>query len=213
MFFKKWQQFFSQPTSEMLMEKHLQLAKDSRIEWLESVYQYPQIGQKKLNLNQVGVVDYQEHPLLFQTLLFSSIDCLIKKYQTSMLKTLSSLHSDMNQEQKSLEWLKTSLYVYKNAIQECARDQSLIFQFQLFFGKHPQKNSDLFKLRSFNIDLEILFMTDGRLKVTVYDDPTCLFDQELSPKLNSEFILVRPQIYDEIIQLLEQVSLTVKQIN
>ncbi len=103
-------------------------------------------------------------------------------------------------ENRSLEWLRVSLEVYKKALEEIQKDKDLILEF--YFGLDETKKLLIFN--SYNIFLQIHFH-NSLMSVQFYNDKD---SKSKTPAMSGDFYHLKNQIWDQIILLAEKISQT-----
>ncbi len=114
-------------------------------------------------------------------------------------------------EEKILEWIKVSFVILKKAIEEATQDEEATVQMMLFSGirSDNSNNSYRFKLRIYNLDIEII-ETKTLPQITVYDKKSAPeFLPEHQVLKGAMRTLLNP-ILDEIIQLLPLLEVLTK---
>lgn len=117
----------------------------------------------------------------------------------------SSLTSQIDQENRSLEWLKVTLMVLKNAVGEIKVNKDFLYQGRLFFGRRNPNSSPELRIQSLSLDIHLEFLEDHRLRVRAWnykDGKKTSKDQE---DLFAEFVTLKGPVFDEIILLLNEI--------
>lgn len=114
------------------------------------------------------------------------------------------------QEAQGKEWLRVSLEVLKKALanvaQERSKDGPEVLQGLLFCGYHPTNNKFTFRLRIFNLDIEVIEDETQSLRVMVFDKKNKDSFSGLEPALKMVFIQEKAPVLDQFITLLPNLS-------
>lgn len=117
------------------------------------------------------------------------------------------------QEDKGKEWLRVSLEVLKNALKEVSTNRSdngpEVSQGLFFCGNHPSTNKFTFRLRIFNLDLELQEDETKSLRVTVYNKKNQESFDNLEPVLQMVFNREKQDVIEYLINILPPVALTI----
>jgi hypothetical protein len=118
----------------------------------------------------------------------------------------SKINSDIDSEFKSLEWIKASLVVLKSAITKSLEDPHYIFDGQFFCGNRNDDESFQMRIQCLSLDLLLIFLEDGRLRVSIWDYRNLKSDSKVEPIFFGEFTKLKQPLFDEFIKLLVEVS-------
>jgi hypothetical protein len=119
-----------------------------------------------------------------------------------ILSNGSEVTSTIEEETKSLEWIKVSLVVLKSAIKKSLTDQSLLFNGQFFSGKRSVNDDFQMRIKCFSLDFLLEFLADGRLRVSVWNYKDQEHNSKVDPDFLGEFVKIKQSVFDEFIQLL-----------
>lgn len=122
-----------------------------------------------------------------------------------LIRPASELTSSIDEENKSLEWLKVSLMMLKNAIAEIRVKKDLLYQGRVFFGKRSKEANPEFRIQSLSLDILLEFLPDHRLRFRVWnlkDGQKTAQDKE---DLFAEFVTLKGPVFDEIILLINEI--------
>jgi len=115
----------------------------------------------------------------------------------------------INEEEKTLEWIKVSFVVLKKALDQVLQDPTSTIQYMLFCGKQPQQPFR-FKLRLYNLDIEFIENDHRQVFLSVYDKKQAdTFQPEHLVLKGSIHQLINP-IVDEMIKLLPYLEMITK---
>ncbi len=105
-------------------------------------------------------------------------------------------------EQRSLEWLKTTLTVYKNALTNLEREKDLVLEYSLYKTVDNQSTDTVYLFKSYNLFWQMRFLKNGMLRISFYNDQK----EDQKPSLQGDFYHLKNPIWDEFIKLIEALS-------
>ena len=131
-------------------------------------------------------------------------------------KRESTLNINPTNEPQGHEWLKTSLLVLKSALEQAfsTSDQGLeknFLQVLLFSGNHPAKKAQTFRLRIFNLDLELIEDKTNTLRLKVINKGRANSFVGIEPVFSGFFSKKKNEVTDEFILLLSPIARSIVQ--
>ncbi len=106
----------------------------------------------------------------------------------------------LQNESRSLEWLRTSLRVLYAALESCRTGPDRVVVGTLWLGE-KEPGRALVRLVCFNLDLTAHFRDDGMLTLLVFDDKDKGAGSSQNPALQAEFATLKAPVLDELIKL------------
>ena len=144
------------------------------------------------------------------TLMLDLIFLKVHQYGVSGLqKTIDQINSGISlnlveSEQKSREWLRVTMEVYKKALQQVACDKNLLLEFSVQLNAEEKEPFLVFK--SYNLFWQMKFLENGLLRVIFYNDKEA--KQQNKPSLSGDFYHQKNQIWDEFTKTLSEINRT-----
>ncbi len=145
------------------------------------------------------------------------VDNLIEKkihsYQTK-LKNVDSTKtftpSEVTTEDKALEWMRASFTLLEKAVVKSLTDPELLFQTLLFMGVNPKSNQEEIRLITFNLDIKFEFLSNGMLRIHIYNDKNEETRTAKKPSLVGDFNFRKREMLDELTKLLSSIAQGIK---
>ncbi len=134
----------------------------------------------------------------------------IQKTGINLLQTtLESINNSakpnsVQNEQKSREWLRVTMIVYKKALEKITMDPNLILEFSLQLNLFEASPILIFK--SYNLFWQMSFLDNAFLRVLFYNEKNSENSQEDLPSLSGDFYHQKNQIWDELINTLTAIN-------
>jgi hypothetical protein len=113
---------------------------------------------------------------------------------------------DFQQEQRSLQWIQASFGTLSRALKRLEDDPSLILTAAFFAGTPPGSSDEVIRLIAFNLDVVFYLRPDKSLTVIVFDDKNLGHGGSKQPTFQQIIKVTKPQFYDEMIKLTNQVA-------
>lgn len=166
------------------------------------------IFQEKNCYLKTNMTKMDYHKLL--TLLFDFVFLKIQQLGIESLKAeLNTNHSGttlnkIENEQKTREWLKVTMEVFKKALEKVASDQNLLLDFSLQADFKAPEPTIIFK--SYNLFWQMKFLENALLRVIFFNDKKAEISN--TPSLSGDFYHQKNQIWDEFIKTLTNINQT-----
>ena len=113
-------------------------------------------------------------------------------------------------ETRAKEWLRVSLEVLKEALKKVKTDrlneETSVLQGLLFCGYHPTRDTFIFRLRLFNLDLSFEEGKKQELNCIVLNKKNSEDFKNIEPALTQSFHLEKSEIINMLIKLLPYIS-------
>lgn len=144
------------------------------------------------------------------------IDILLEKkihiYQQKLSRTDSKTFTpnEVTQEDKALEWMRVSFGLLEKAVVQSLTDPELFFQTTLFIGINPNTSREEIRIIAFNLDIKFEFLTNGLLRVHIYDDKNKDFGSSKKAVLKGDFNFRKREMLDELTKLISALSRGIK---
>jgi hypothetical protein len=168
-----------------------------------------QASSSKINLNLVlSSLEAQELKSLFNLSLHHTLLNSIEFHKSDILLPVTGATTQhLKDEARALEWIKTSFKVLSASLEKIQTDENLILTAGLFSGIEPKTQKKLLRLIVMNLDMSFYFEEDSSLRVVIYNDKDTGHGSSGAPVFNQIIKVTKPQFYDEIIKIINKVSL------
>lgn len=165
--------------------------------------------QKCILRGTLTKLEYHQTLTLFFDLLF------MKTQQSGIEKLRNEVNSAQNEtklnsvesEQKSREWLRVTMEVYKKAMGQVATTKDLLIDFSLQFNQ--EENEPFVVFKSYNLFWQMKFLDSALLRVIFYNDQEA--KKQNKPSLSGDFYHQKNQIWDEFTKTLSLINHTQSQ--
>lgn len=151
---------------------------------IENQFQY-------LKLIQSKIVEYHQHVI---------------ETGKSLLKREPLISPNIESETKGLEWLRVSTLVLLKSLEHIKSREDLIYTGSLYFGKRLESLPFEMRLKSLSLDFLFIFLDDGRLRVACWDYKDQIPQSEQEPNFQSDFSVMKNQVFDLFIPVLVENS-------
>jgi len=133
----------------------------------------------------------------------SSLDA----FKDAILTPVSGVTAlDFQEEQKYLEWLKTTFKVLNSALDKIQVDKSLVLTAGFFSGLEPQTGKKVVRILAMNLDIFYYFEEDSSLKVVIFNDKNLGHGSAQAPVFHQNIKVTKPQFYDEMIKVINKIA-------
>jgi len=109
---------------------------------------------------------------------------------------------EVSNEEKALEWIKSSFLILEKAILKSLTDKDLLFQSLIFFGHNPKSHHHEIRFITFNIDCKFELLPNGKLRLRVYNDRAGDFGSSKKAELQGDFDYRKRELFDELTKIL-----------
>jgi len=131
----------------------------------------------------------------------------LEEFKEFVLTPVSGVTAlDFQEEQRYLEWLKTTFKVLNSALDKIQADKDLILTAGFFSGIEPQSGKKVVRILAMNLDVFYYFEEDFSLKVVVFNDKNLGHGSAQSPVFHQNIKVTKPQFYDEIIKVVNKIA-------
>lgn len=111
-------------------------------------------------------------------------------------KSLTGQTADgLQKESQGLQWLQVIFRVLNGALENCQTNPESIVV------AHFRTTPDRFSLQCFNLDISVVFRSEGYMSVVVFDDKNLGSGSAKKPSLEADFATLKPAVLDEFIKL------------
>jgi hypothetical protein len=148
----------------------------------------------------------------FNQLINNLVEQKILAYQQKLneldLKNFSPL--EISQEDTALAWIRGSFRLLEKAIIQSLTDSELLFQTLFFMGQNPKMSHEEIRLITFNMDIKFEFLSNGLLRVHIYNDKEGVTGSSKKAALEGDFNLRKREMFDELTALISAISSGIK---
>ncbi len=160
------------------------------------------------NLMASGVLNpslYLTKLVKFNALVDAALDLELTYFQNELSKNLGEIQFsplEVSNEDKALEWIKSSFLILEKAIIKSLTDKDLLFQSLLFFGHNSKSNHHEIRFITFNIDCQFELLSNGKLRIKVYNDKDGDLGNSKKAALQGDFNFRKRELLDELTKIL-----------
>lgn len=171
-----------------------------------------QIGENQKQKAQSTAKHAEGHSQNFNAFIHELLEDQILKFQKILNSKVSPTLSpnELAQEEKALEWLKVTSVVLEKAVLESLTNPDLLFQMLLFMGVNPKNQLSEIRLIIFNLDMKLIFLENGFIRIIIFDDKNKEFGQSQNAALTGDYIFRKREIFDEFTKILSTLSQGIK---
>lgn len=138
-------------------------------------------------------------PKMFYPLWLFTHLCLKESFTplktSSLLPVSGQTSASLQEESKGLQWIQTSFRVLEAALENCERNKDQLVVASL---KLDQANM---AFQIFNLDINVAFLSEGIMRVVIFDDKNQGHGSAKSPSLEVDFATLKPAVLDELIKI------------
>lgn len=147
---------------------------------------------------------------LLQLFFDLALESILENGKKLLQPTSESTTNLLENEIKSVEWLKVTMEVYKKALLEIQKSNDLLFEFSLQYSNNMNTKEPIILFKSYNLFWQMKFLTNALLRVQFFNDKeqTELEQGSATPSLAGDFYHQKNQVWDQFIRTLENLSVT-----
>ena len=113
---------------------------------------------------------------------------------------------DYQNEARALQWIQASFGTLVRALDQFKDRTDLILTAAVFSGIEPVSGVKVLRVMVFNLDVFCYFQNDLSLRMAIFDDKNLGHGGAKSPSFQQIIKVTKPQIYDEIVKLVNRVA-------
>lgn len=152
----------------------------------------------------------QVHPELLDLMnlsIHSTIKYSIEQNHEFMLTPVTGATAlDIQSETKALQWIQASFGTLSRALENMKGKPDLILTAAFFAGTTPGGGERVLRVIAFNLDIFYYQRSDFSLQIVVFDDKNQGQGAAKTPTFQQIIKVTKPQFYDEIIKMLNQLA-------
>lgn len=149
-------------------------------------------------------------PKTLQLFFDLTIESILENGKKLLTPTSESPTNQLENELKSVEWLKVTMEVYKKALSEIQKNPQLLFEFSLQYSHQKNTAEPVILFKSYNLFWQMKFLKNALLRVQFFNDkdPKELAEGKATPSLAGDFYHQKNQVWDQFIKTVENLSQT-----
>lgn len=150
----------------------------------------------------------QDYSALMNLALHSSLISGLEMHKEFMITPVSGATTqDIQNETRALQWIQASFTTLTQALKSLQQDSDLILTATFFSGKVPEADDVVVRLIVLSLDIVLYLRADQTLLVIVFNDKNLGHGGSKEPAFQQIIKVTKPQFYDEIVKLVNQVGL------
>jgi len=110
--------------------------------------------------------------------------------------------SQIDVEERALEWMKVSFELLEKAIILSLTNTDYLFQLTFFSGTNPQSGLHEMRLIIFNLDISLILLKDKNLRITIYNKKNEDQFDYTKPVIKGDYSIRKKESFDQFITLL-----------
>ncbi len=114
--------------------------------------------------------------------------------------------ADFQNEARALQWIQASFGTLDRALDQFKNRSDLILTAAFFSGLEPESGRKVLRVLAFNLDIFCYFLEDNSLQIAVFDDKNLGCGGAKTPSFQQIIKVTKPQIYDEIVKLVNRIA-------
>jgi hypothetical protein len=131
---------------------------------------------------------------------------LEEKHEFILAPVSGATTLDFQNEQRALQWIQASFGTLYRALEQFKIKPDLILTGIFFSGSEPETGKQVTRLLMFNLDIFLYYEEDSSLRVLIFDDKDLGHGSSKQPSFQQIIKVTKPQIYDEIIKLVQVIA-------
>lgn len=197
--------------------QQLQVQKGAHYYVVESTRQLnPELSPDHLHFyiwkdgRKLAQVEKSQAALSLQLFFDLTMESILENGKKLLLPTTDNSTNLLENELKSVEWLKVTMEVYKKALSEIQSNPHLLFEFSLQYSHNNKTAEPIILFKSYNLFWQMKFLTNALLRVQFFNDKDQkeLDEGKATPSLAGDFYHQKNQIWDQFIKTVESLSKT-----
>jgi len=133
-------------------------------------------------------------------------NALEEKHEFILSPVSGATALDFQNEQRALQWIQASFGTLSRALEQFKQKEDLILTGIFFSGSEPESGKQVTRLLIFNLDIFLYYEQDFSLRVLIFDDKDLGHGSSKQPSFQQIIKVTKPQIYDEIIKLVQLIA-------
>lgn len=172
-----------------------------------------QLWQNNSSLGEIIVASDSPFLSNFNSLIDRLLDSQIDRFQKEINKFLQSEKfetSQIEQDEKALEWIKVSFNLLEKAVIKSLTDKDFLFQAMIFIGLNPKTEYQEIRLILFNLDIKYTILPNGFLRIRIFNDKDGPIGSAKKASLEGDFNFRKREMTDELTKLISALSSGIK---